>query len=59
MTYQAYRDVAGLKWPVEIHMAVSGQELLFKADEVALNAPIDDAVFELPEEIRKIAVAEP
>lgn len=55
MTYQAYRDVAGLKWPVEIHMAVSGQELLFKADEVALNDPIDDSVFTLPEEIRQIA----
>ena len=36
MTYEEYRAVAGLKWPVRIRMAVSGQDLLFTADEVKL-----------------------
>jgi hypothetical protein len=55
MTYQAYRNVEGLKWPVLIHMDIAGQELLFKADDVELNAPVDETVFEVPDEIRKIA----
>ncbi len=55
LTYEAYREVAGIKWPVVIRVAASGQELLFRADEVALNDPIDKTVFELPEEIRRLA----
>ena len=35
-------------------MTVSGQELIFKADEVALNGTLDDGVFTLPDEIRKL-----
>ena len=54
LTYQAWRTVEGLKWPVRIHMTVSGQELIFKADEVALNGALDDGVFTLPDEIRKL-----
>jgi hypothetical protein len=52
LTYQAWRTVAGLKWPVQIHMEVSGQQLLFTAGEVALNSSLDDSVFEVPDEIR-------
>jgi hypothetical protein len=52
LTYRAWRTVDGLKWPVQIQMQVSGQELLFNADQVALNSSIDDSVFELPGEIR-------
>ena len=55
MTYEAYRVVEGIKWPVRIHMSVSGQEILFTADEVELNAPIEAEVFELPDEIRSLA----
>ena len=55
LTYEAYREVAGFRWPVVIRVAASGQDLLFRADEVALNAEIDPAVFELPEEIRRLA----
>ena len=52
MTYQAYRRVDGLKWPVQIRMAVAAQELLFTADKVELNAPLDETVFEAPGDIR-------
>jgi len=58
LTYQAWRTVDGLKWPVQIQMRVSGQEMLFTADEVSLNSSIDDSVFELPEEIRSLKTAE-
>ena len=51
--------VEGLKWPVLIRMQVSGQELRFTADEVALNAALDDTVFELPEEIRNLNLTKP
>ena len=37
-----------------IHMTMSGQEMVFHADEVALNSPIDEAVFQLPEEIQQL-----
>jgi hypothetical protein len=43
---------------VQIQMRVSGQEMLFTADEVSLNSSIDDSVFELPEEIRSLKTAE-
>ncbi len=59
LTYQAWREVEGLKWPVQIHMAVSGQELLFTADDVQLNSRLDDTVFDLPDEIRKLAADDP
>jgi len=55
MTFQEYRDVSGIKWPSRIHIAASGQDTLFAADEVKLNEPVDDAVFELPPEIRELA----
>lgn len=55
MTYEAYKRVEGIQWPVRIHMMVSGQELLFNASEVALNNPVDDAIFEVPEEVKNIA----
>ena len=58
MTYEAYKRVEGIQWPVRIHMIVSGQELLFNASEVKLNSPIDDAVFDLPEEVKNIADAQ-
>jgi hypothetical protein len=54
LTYESWRSVEGLKWPVQIHMQVSGQELRFTADEVVLNAAMDDRVFRLPEEIRNL-----
>jgi hypothetical protein len=35
-------------------MVVSGQEILFTADEVELNASVDGGIFELPAEIRSL-----
>ena len=55
LTYETYRSVDGFKWPVRIRMEVSGQEIIFKADEVRLNAPINEGLFELPDEIRTLA----
>jgi len=55
MTYEAYRTVEGIQWPVQIHMTISGQEMLFHADDVALNGPIDETVFQLPDNVRQIA----
>ena len=54
LTYQAWRDVEGLKWPVQIHMLVSGQELIFRADQVTLNSPLDESAFEIPEDVRRL-----
>jgi hypothetical protein len=55
MTFEEYRDVSGIKWPSRIHITASGQDTLFAADEVKLNEPVDDSVFEVPEEIRDLA----
>ncbi|MDQ1468968.1 MAG: hypothetical protein QOJ99_448, partial [Bryobacterales bacterium] len=55
LTYQAWRTVEGLKWPVRIHMEVSGQELRFTAAEVSLNGSLDESVFDLPGEIRDLS----
>ena len=55
MTYEAYRDVEGIRWPSQIRMAAEGQDLLFRAGDVRLNEEIDQHVFELPEEIRQLA----
>jgi hypothetical protein len=55
MTFEEYRNVAGLKWPTRIRMAVSGQNLLFSVSDVKLNEPIESAVFELPLEVKQIA----
>jgi hypothetical protein len=54
MTFEEYRDVNGVKWPSRIHIAASGQETLFAADEVKLNEPVDDSIFEVPAEIREL-----
>jgi hypothetical protein len=58
LTYQAWRDVEGLKWPVRIHMLVSGQEMVFRADEVSLNSALDEAVFDLPDDVRRLRTEE-
>jgi hypothetical protein len=55
MTYEEYRTVAEVKWPSRIRITASGQDTLFSADEVKLNEPVDDAVFEVPAEIRDLA----
>ncbi len=55
MTFEEYRDVAGLKWPTRIRMAVSGKDLLFSVSDVKLNEPIENAIFELPLEVKQIA----
>ncbi len=55
MTFEEYRDVAGIKWPTRIRMAVSGQNLLFSVADVRLNEPIESAVFDLPGEVKQIA----
>lgn len=55
MTYEEYRSVAEVKWPSRIRVTASGQDTLFAADEVKLNEPVDDAVFEVPQEIRELA----
>jgi hypothetical protein len=55
MTYEEYRSVAEVKWPSRIRVTASGQDTLFAADEVKLNEPVDDSVFEVPAEIRDLA----
>jgi hypothetical protein len=55
MTFEEYRDTGGLKWPVRTRMVFSGQSLLFTTAEVKLNEPVENGVFELPEEIRQLA----
>ena len=52
---EEWRRVEGLKWPVRIRIAAAGQDMLFAADEVALNSSIGKDVFEVPEDIRKLA----
>ncbi|MGA2716514.1 MAG: outer membrane lipoprotein-sorting protein [Bryobacteraceae bacterium] len=55
MTFEEYRDIAGVKWPTRIRTTASGQDTVFAADEVKLNEPLDDAVFDVPPEIRDLA----
>jgi hypothetical protein len=55
MTYEEYRSVAEVKWPSRIRVTASGQDTLFAADEVKLNEPVDESVFEVPAEIRDLA----
>jgi hypothetical protein len=55
MTYEEYRSVAEIKWPSRIRVTASGQDTLFAADEVKLNEPVDDSIFEVPPEIRDLA----
>ena len=55
MTFEEYRSVAEVKWPSRVRITASGQDTLFAADEVKLNEPVDDSVFEVPEEIRDLA----
>lgn len=54
-TFEEYRDAGGLKWPVRTRMTLSGQNLLFTTDDVKLNEPVGDGVFELPGEIRQLS----
>jgi hypothetical protein len=55
MTFEEYRDIAGVRWPSRIRITASGQDTIFAADEVRLNEPVDDAVFDVPPEIRELA----
>jgi hypothetical protein len=55
MTFEEYRDVGEIKWPVRIRMTASGQELLFAVKDVKLNGQIEDAAFDLPAEIKELA----
>jgi hypothetical protein len=55
MTFEEYRDVTGIKWPTRVRMTVSGQNLLFTVGDVKLNEPIENAVFDLPVEVKQIA----
>ena len=55
MTIEAYKDVEGIRWPSQIRMVVTGQDMVFRASEVRLNEEIDGKVFELPAEIRELA----
>jgi hypothetical protein len=55
MTFEEYRNVAEVKWPSRIRITASGQDTLFAADEVKLNEPLDDRVFEVPPEIQELA----
>ena len=55
MTFEEYRDTGEIKWPVRIRIAASGQDLLFVANDVRLNEPIDDTVFALPPDVRGLA----
>jgi hypothetical protein len=55
LTFEEYREIAGVKWPSRIRATASGQDTVFSADEVKLNEPVDDAVFDVPPEIRDLA----
>lgn len=55
LTFEQYRDIAGIKWPSRIRATASGQDTIFSADEVKLNEPVDDAIFDVPPEIRDLA----
>jgi hypothetical protein len=55
MTFEEYRGVDEVKWPSRIRITASGQDTLFAADEVKLNEPVDETVFEVPSEIRDLA----
>ena len=55
MTFEEYKDTAGLKWPARIRMITSGQDLLFTTSEVKLNEPVEKTVFDLPAEIQLLA----
>jgi hypothetical protein len=55
MTYEEYRSVDEVRWPSRIRITAPGQDTLFAADEVKLNEPVDDSVFEVPPEIRDLA----
>lgn len=55
MTFEEYRDIAGVRWPSRIRTTASGQDTVFVADDVELNEPVDDAVFKVPQEIRDLA----
>jgi len=61
MTFEEYRSVAEVnpslvKWPSRVRIRASGQDTLFAADEVKLNEPVDDSVFEVPPEVRDLAL---
>jgi hypothetical protein len=60
MTFEEYRSVSEkslseVRWPSRIRITASGQDTVFSADEVQLNQPVDDRVFEVPQEIRDLA----
>jgi hypothetical protein len=55
MTFEEYRLIAEVKWPSRIRIAAPGQDTLFAAEDVKLNEPVDEAVFEVPPEIRELA----
>jgi hypothetical protein len=55
MTFEEYRTVSDVKWPSRIRITASGQDSIFAADEVKLNEPVDDAIFEVPAEILELA----
>ncbi len=55
LTFEEYREIAGVRWPSRIRTTASGQDTIFAADEVKLNEPVDDAVFDVPPEIRELA----
>jgi hypothetical protein len=55
MTFEEYRSLDDVRWPSRVRVTASGQDTLFSADEVKLNEPVDDRVFEVPPEIRDLA----
>lgn len=55
MTVEQYRTVGMVKWPSRIRVNGPGQDTLFSADEVKLNEPVDEHVFDVPPEIRDLA----
>jgi hypothetical protein len=55
MTYEEYRSLNDVKWPSRVRITAPGQETLFSADEVKLNEPVDESIFEVPPEIRDLA----
>lgn len=55
MTYEEYRQVEDVKWPSRVRITASGQDTVFSADEVRLNEPVDESVFQVPAEVKDLA----
>ena len=45
-TYRKYEEVEGLMLPSEIHQRVAGQEFTIQVENIEINIPLEDSIFE-------------